>query len=105
MAARMTAGYSGKPLVAKLGVKARERWLLVNAPRGFEAELEPLPDGAALIRTSRAGVYGTILFVKARAMLERSVERVQGSIAEGGALWVAWPKKASGVATDVTEDA
>jgi hypothetical protein len=100
----VTVGYSGKPLVTKIGVKENERWLLVNAPKGFEAALEPLPDGASLLRTSRAGVDGTMFFVKQRAMLERSIERVQERIAEGGALWISWPKKSSGVPTDVTED-
>jgi len=98
------AGYSGKPLVAKLGVKPQERWLLVNAPKGFEEALEPLPEGVALVHTSRAPVDGTVFFVKERAMLERSIERVQERVAQGGAVWVAWPKKASGVPTDVTED-
>ncbi|HUR67626.1 MAG TPA: DUF3052 family protein [Candidatus Thermoplasmatota archaeon] len=100
----MVAGYSGKPLVAKLGVKEDERWLLVNAPQGFETELAPLPEGAKLLRTSRSGVDGTIFFVKERAMLARSLARVQERVAEGGAVWIAWPKKASGVPTDVTED-
>jgi hypothetical protein len=99
-----TTGYSGKPLVAKLGVDAHERWLLVNAPEGFGPLLEPIPEGVALIRTARVPVDGAILFVKERAMLERSLGRVQERVAEGGAVWVAWPKKASGVPTDVTED-
>lgn len=97
-------GYSGKPLVTKIGVKPGERWLLVNAPKGFESELEPLPAGAQLVRTARAGVDGTMFFVKERAMLERSAARVQERIGEGGALWIAWPKRSSGVASDVTED-
>src|SRR5438552_11927399 len=101
----MPAGYSGKSLVAKIGVKERERWILVNAPKGFEAELEPLPQGARLLRTTRgAPVDGAIFFVDKRAMLERSVARVQSGIAEGGMLWIAWPKKSAGVPTDVTED-
>lgn len=100
----MPPGYSGKPLAAKLDVKPGERWLLVAAPQGFEALLAPLPDGTAVSRTTRAGVDGAILFAGSRALLERSVERVQARIAEGGALWLAWPKKSSGVATDVTED-
>jgi len=100
----VTAGYSGKPLAKKLDVKPNERWLLVNAPKGFEATLGELPAGASTARTARAGVDGAVLFVKERAMLARSVARVQERIGDGGALWVAWPKKASGVPTDVTED-
>lgn len=77
----------------------------MNAPKGFEDALSPLPEAVTLLRTSRAPVDGTIFFVKERAMLERSLARVQERVAEGGAVWVAWPKKASGVRTDVTEDA
>ena len=102
--APMTVGYSGKPLVTKIGIKPRERWILVSAPKGFEAALEPLPEGAALVRTARSGVDGAIFFPPSRAHLARSVARVQEGIAQGGALWISWPKKSSGVATDLTED-
>jgi hypothetical protein len=100
----MTAGYSGKPLAAKLGIDVGERWLLVNAPKDFDALLSPLPEGAKLLRTSRGGVDGAVFFVKERGMLARSLGGVQEKVGEGGAVWVAWPKKASGVPTDVTED-
>ena len=101
----MSAGYSGKPLAAKLGIAESERWLLVDAPKSFEQLLSPVPEGAALLHTSRAPVDCAILFVKERAVLERSLGRVQDKVGIRGAVWVAWPKKASGVATDVTEDA
>lgn len=91
-----TTGYSGK----------KERWRLVGAPQAFEDALAPLPEDATLVRAAagRAPVDGTLWFVKERATLERGIERVQRPVAQGGALWIAWPKKTSGVATDVTED-
>lgn len=100
----LDAGYSGKPLAQKLGITAHERWLLVDAPEGLEVLLAPLPDAVSLVRTARTPVDGALFFVKERATLERSLGRVQERVAEGGAVWVAWPKKASGVPTDVTED-
>lgn len=100
----MTVGYSGKSLVAKIGVKNGERWLLVSAPEGFEAALDPLPAAASLVRTARSPVDGAIFFPPSRAHLARSFERVQGGVAQGGMLWIAWPKKSSGVKSDLTED-
>ena len=101
------AGYSGTPLPKKLGIKEGSRVVLHGAPRGFEQTLGELPDGA-LIRTRprRPEIFDVIvLFASTRRALEDRVGELSESLAVAGGLWVAWPKKTSGVATDVTEGA
>jgi hypothetical protein len=100
----VTAGYSGTPLVAKLGVKAGAQVAVVGAPAGFEAALAPLPAGASVRRRLGKGVEMVVAFVKARAALERHWDAWTASLPPAGMLWVAWPKKASGVRTDVDEN-
>jgi hypothetical protein len=99
----VSAGYSGTPLPKKLEIKPGFRVATVGAPADFAATLGDLPAGATL----RRGVTGprdlTICFVTSRRQLEGALARVippPGS----GSLWIAWPKKASGVRTDLTED-
>lgn len=97
------SGYSGRSLVQKLGVKEGATVVLVDAPAGIEALLEPLPDRVALRRGNRGKRAVTIWFVTARAEFERRLATVAKAVGEG-TLWMAWPKRSSGVATDVTED-
>jgi hypothetical protein len=97
------SGYSGKALVAKLGVKPQTTVVLVDAPDGAERLLEPLPDGAALRRGNRGRREMTLWFVTERAAFERRLPSVARAVGEG-TLWIAWPKRSSGVGTDVTED-
>ena len=97
------AGYSGRPLGQKLGVKPEATVVLVDAPDGFEALLEPLPGGAATRRGNRGHREMTIWFTTSRREFERRFDAVARLVAEG-TLWVAWPKRASGVETDMTED-
>ena len=98
------AGYSGTPLVKKLGIKPDSVVALVGASKGFEKTLGRLPQGAQLRWGARGRPDLVIWFVKSRKDLERRVERL-GELAGGGGLWVAWPKQASGVATDLTQAA
>ncbi len=100
------AGYSGTPLPRKLGIKPAHLVVVLGAPEGFEAALAPLPDGVTL-RTSLAGqrlANVVILFVRRRADLERRLAAIRRRMARDAGLWVAWPKRASGVPTDMTED-
>ncbi len=96
------AGYSGTPLVKKLGIKADSSLALVDAPRGFRKELVGLP--ARVRVTARAAGRPELIvwFVMSARSLEARVAAMGRSM--GAGLWIAWPKKASGVATDVTED-
>ena len=97
-----SAGYSGKPLVIKLGIKPGHRIALVAAPRGFR--LEGLPEAMRMVGASAKDLDVVMLFVKSRAELARGFKRETARLGQGGMLWVAWPKKSSGVKTDVTED-
>src|SRR5262245_58870753 len=96
----INAGYSGKPLVTKLGIKPGHRVAIVEGPRGFK--LEGLPEDVRLLGRSVRDLDVVMLFVKSRAELARGFKRETARLADGGMLWVAWPKKASGVETDVT---
>ena len=100
----MEAGYSGTPLRQKLGIKAGHRVSLVDAPAGFEAALAPLPEGAAL-----SGPGGTadmrVAFFTSRAEWEERFASLTAGLPPEGAVWVAWPKRAARVATDMTEQA
>jgi CheY-like chemotaxis protein len=96
------AAYSGTPLPRKLGVKAGSVVALVRAPEGFEQILGALPEGAALHRRMRADCHLVIWFVRSRRELEARIVKVASATPAGG-TWIAWPKKASGVKTDVTE--
>ena len=97
------AGYSGTPLAKKLCVKEGARVALVNAPPDFERVLGALPDGAEFVPPTRRGLDVVLLFARSRAELVRRFETLAARIAPDGSLWVAWPKKASGVATDLAE--
>jgi hypothetical protein len=98
------AGYSGTPLVRKLGIRPNERVIALNPPRNYAALLEGLPEGAVIEgRVSRDANF-IHLFTTRRAELEKRLPSLRVKIADTGTLWVSWPKKSSGVATDVTED-
>ena len=97
------AGYSGTPLSKKLGIRPGARVALVRAPEGFERALEPMPDGARLRHQAR-GQQDVVLFFATRlAELERRFDPLARSICTAGGLWIAWPKKTAGVATDLHE--
>lgn len=99
-----TAGYSGTPLPRKLGIREGAKVVLVRAPEHFEALLSPLPDGVRLVRRIGRDADVIVAFVTERARLEGSFDRLRAGMHDAGGLWIAWPKRASGVATDVTED-
>ena len=99
-----TSGWSGTPLTAKLGIKAGTRALLAGAPRGW---VLPDPPELATVHTRAAtGLYDVVvLFCPDHATLVRRFVPLGGRITPAGALWVAWPKRASGVTTDLTDNA
>lgn len=100
------AGYSGTPLPRKLGIKEGARLALVGAPDAFlESTLAPLPDRVELRKRARGPLDVIVFFTKSRAELERHFGKLAAALDPAGALWIAWPKRASGVATDLTEDA
>ena len=98
------AGYSGTPLPKKLGIREGYSVMLVNAPDRFERKLEPLPEGAEFVdRAPDARI--AILFSTAQGELARDFRPLARALPEKAALWIAWPKKASGVNTDLAEGA
>jgi hypothetical protein len=100
---RASAGYSGRSLVQKLGVKPETTIVLVDAPDAIEQLLEPLPDGVTVRRGNRGRREMTIWFATSRGKLERRFDPVARAVGEG-TLWMAWPKGSSGLETDITED-
>lgn len=103
------AGYSGTPLAQKLGLKDGQRVLFVDLPE----TLAELALSRQFVEAGRVGAdrlgdgtgYDVIhLFTAARAVLEALAQPLMGMIARNGMIWVSWPKKAAGIATDITED-
>ena len=99
-----SAGYSGTPLIRKLGIEDEQRLAFLNAPDDFAATVGELPESAQLRAGARGKLDVIVLFVTRRAELGRRIKALGRSIHPDGALWVAWPKRASGVETDMTED-
>jgi hypothetical protein len=99
-----TSGYSGTPLPHKLGIKDGARVAVVSAPAHFDAALGPLPDGARVRRDARGRLDVIVFFVTRRAELARRFASFARALEPHGGLWVAWPKKTSGVATDLVFD-
>ena len=98
-----TAGYSGTPLPQKLGIKPESLVWLKNAPADFDRTLGALPEGARLTRRAPAKPAELIVFFAlSRAALARDLRAVVKAMGRDG-LWIAWPKQASGVATDLGE--
>jgi hypothetical protein len=99
------AGYSGTRLPRKLGIKPEARVAVIGAPDGFDAALGALPDGVAVRRRVGGQPLDVIVaFFSRRSMLERRLPTLSAALDPAGGLWIAWPKRASGVPTDVTED-
>jgi hypothetical protein len=97
------AGYSGTPLVNKIGIKPGHALLLVNAPKGFASTLGHLPEGATL--TTKNKEFGVaIVFVTETADLAAQIRQLRPFMEQNGMVWAAWPKKASGVQTDLNEN-
>ena len=96
------AGYSGTPLPRKLGIREGSRVALVRAPDGFDDTLD-LPEGARLLGHARAPIDVLLWFVTRRSELERRVAHYASVLEDDGGLWIAWPKRASGVCTDLGE--
>ncbi len=97
------AGYSGTPLAQKLGIKAGQKFVTIGAPAGYGKLLSPLPEDVSFTKEIKAGATFIHLFVSDRKTLEKELKRLRKLIADTGILWVWWPKKSSGVVTDVTE--
>ena len=98
------AGYSGTPLVRKLGVRPNEYLIALNAPEHYARLLEDLPEGVKLTKRLTAGARFVHLFVKERVELVTRLRELRRQLDDAGTLWISWPKKAAKVPTDITED-
>jgi hypothetical protein len=99
----MMAGYSATPLVKKLGIKEGARVAIVRPPKGFSESLK-LPKGVALRREARGRLDVVLFFATRRAELARRFPSLANGLEPNGGLWIAWPKRTSGVATDLSFD-
>ena len=98
------AGYSSRSLVDKLGIKPGTRIAILDAPRGYRATLGKLPPGVTVASAARGAFPFIHYFTRSQAVLESKFPALVGALERDGALWISWPKKTSGVATDLTED-
>lgn len=98
------AGYSGTPLVKKLGVRAGDRVKTRGAPEEYADWLAPLPEGVTISSRLPGDVQVWHFFTRSEKELSSLLPRCQTEIVQNGCIWVSWPKRASGVLTDVTED-
>jgi hypothetical protein len=99
-----TSGYSGTPLARKLGVEEGAVVWAIGAPDDYEALLAPLPSGVRIVARGSSRPAFVHLFTTKRADLVRRLPALRERLATDGVLWVSWPKRASGVPSDVTED-
>ncbi len=100
----MTGGSPGTPLAAKLGIAAGHVVAVVDDPGHFRDLVAPLPPRVALRQTARGRADVAVAFTVRRAALARRLGSLSRLVFPAGALWVCWPKRSSGVATDLTED-
>lgn len=100
----MPTGYSGTPLIKKLGIKPGQRLAFVEPPAGYAQTLGPLPDGLEVKEQPDGELDFIQYFTKIRSELEDEFPRMKRRLAPDGMLWISWPKRSSQVATDVNEN-
>ena len=97
-------GYSGTPLAKKLGIKPGSAIFLVGGPKDYLKLVAPLPAGARVVSRLDRKTAIVHIFSTSRAQLSRALRNALATLKPDGTIWVSWPKKASKVPTDVTED-
>jgi hypothetical protein len=98
------AGYSGTPLAKKLGIKPGSEVYLVKAPANYAKLVEPLPEDVKFVAALSASTDIVHVFSASKAELGKVLNRCRAKLKPDGVVWVSWPKKASRVPTDITED-
>lgn len=100
-----SAGYSGTPLARKLGFKPGTKVLVVgDVPKAYKALVAPLPERVTLAGTGKPPYAAVHVFVTKRAELEKHLKQLRKTLEPDGYVWISWPKKASKVPTNITED-
>lgn len=97
-------GYSGTPLVKKLGIQAGYRIAVLNSPESYTDLVPDLPASVEVLSNPETGMDVIHLFTAERGKLARVLPRLQKAIRPDGMIWISWPKKASKMPTDITED-
>ena len=97
-------GYSGKPVSAKLDFKAGAEILLVSAPSDYFDLVAPIPEGVRFVEDATGGTSAAHVFVQSADALRSILSKLRDSLSPAAFVWVSWPKKASKVETDVTEN-
>ena len=98
-------GYSGTPLARKLGFKPGTKVLVVgDVPKDYKALVAPLPERVTISGTGKPPLAAVHVFVTKRAELEKQLKHLRGALEPDGYVWISWPKKASKVPTNITED-
>ena len=97
----MSSGYSGTPLVKKLGIRPGGQICVLNAPGGYAHNLESLADGITVHEEPWSGIDFVQAFCTSAKQLEAQLKLLPGLLAATGMLWICWPKKSSGVASDL----
>lgn len=98
------AGYSGTPLIQKIGIKPGHRVIVRNHPSTFFKELGALPEGVEHTDKLSGKANVVVCFTDRKAELQKSFPSLASKLVPDGMLWISWPKKASGLPTDLTED-
>ena len=104
MPSKASVGYSGTPLAKKLGIGEGSRMLAVDAPDDYDDLVAPLPPGVTRVARLDAKTDVVHLFTRSKAQLAKALAGYRARMRPDCAIWVSWPKKASGVETDITED-
>ena len=97
-------GYSGTPLAKKLGIKAGGRVFVTGAPKTYLQSLEPLPEGVTFAKMVSESINLIHIFAASRTKLAAALAQYRKAMRADATIWVSWPKKASKVPTDITED-
>ena len=96
------AGYSGTPLAKKIGIKEGSRIALVNAPKDFQFDPKELPDSVEFLKPPGKSLDIILFFVTTERTLAKDFSKLAARLTANGMIWIAWPKKSSGVATDLS---
>jgi hypothetical protein len=97
-------GYSGTPLAKKLGIGTGHRVWLAQAPANYKTLVAPLPDGVSFVSKPSSTTDVAHVFTSQRRTLEKTLRSLRTALKPDAAIWVSWPKKASKLPTDITED-
>ena len=101
----MAPGYSGTPLAKKLGIKPGTKLVVVgDVPTEYKSLLAPLPERVTIAGKGKPPLEAVHVFVTKRAELAKHVEHLRKALVPDGYVWISWPKKASKVPTNITED-